>query len=138
MEFSGINYIAILVAMVASMAIGAGWYSTLGKPWIKAVGFSEEEVASIQKNGDPKIYVFAALAHLVMAYFLAGLIGHLGEVSLTSGAIAAFFVWIGFVVTPMVVNHRFQMRPWSLTIIDSGHYLLVLLAQGAIIGWFGV
>jgi hypothetical protein len=30
------------------------------------------------------------------------------------------------------------MKPWSLTIIDAGHYLVVLLAQGAIIGWWGI
>ena len=88
--------------------------------------------------GNPIIYVFAALAHLVMAIVLAGLIGHLGEVSLWRGIVSAMFVWSGFVATTMIVNHRFQMKPWSLTVIDAGHYLFVLLAQGAIIGWMGV
>ncbi|MEM7301717.1 MAG: DUF1761 domain-containing protein [Pseudomonadota bacterium] len=138
MEFSGVNYIAILVSAVAAMAIGAAWYSTLAKQWVAAVGFSQEQIDEVENGGNPIIYVFAALSHLVMAYFLAGVIGHLGQVTISGGLTTAFFLWLGFVVTTMIVNHRFQMKPWSLTIIDAGHYLAVLLVQGAIIGWFGV
>ncbi len=138
MIIEGINVVAILIAMVASMAIGAFWYSILAKPWIAAAGFSQEQIESVEKGGSPLIYIIAAISHLVMALILAGVINHVGDVTLWRGLISALFVWVGFVVTTMVVNHRFQMKPWSLTIIDAGHYLLVLLAQGAIIGWMGV
>ncbi len=138
MIFAGFNLVAVLLAMVASMAIGAIWYSVLAKPWISAVGFSKEELEAVENGGNPIIYVFAAISHLVMAIVLAGLIGHLGDMNLWRGIVSALFVWAGFVATSMVVNHRFQMKPWSLTIIDAGHYLFVLIAQGAIIGWMGV
>ncbi len=138
MIFAGVNVIAVVLAMVASMAIGAFWYNVFAKPWIAAVGFSKEEFEAVEKGGSPIIYVFAALSHLVMAIVLAGLIGHLGDISLWRGIVTALYMWSGFVVTTMVVNHRFQMKSWSLTIIDAGHYLFVLLAQGAIIGWMGV
>ena len=132
-----VNFIAILPATIVSMAIGAGWYGSLAKPWIEANGFSEEQVREVNENSNPLIYVIAAICHLVMAYILAGVIFHAGDMTLGNGLLTAFLIWIGFVVTTMTVNHRFQFKPWSLTVIDSGHYLLVLLAQGAIIGWFG-
>ncbi len=138
MIFAGFNVVAVVLAMVASMAIGAFWYSVLAKPWIAAVGFSKEEFEAVENGGNPVIYIFAALSHLVMAIVLAGLIGHLGDMSLWRGIVSALYMWAGFVVTTMVVNHRFQMKPWSLTVIDAGHYLFVLIAQGAIIGWMGV
>lgn len=137
--FEGVNWIAVAIAVVVSMAIGAGWYSALAKPWIAANGFSEEQVKSVEANDSPVIYVFAAISHLVMAVILNGIIIHAAGETMTmgDGLLSAFLIWLGFVVTSMTVNHRFQFKPWSLTVIDSGHYLLVLLAQGAIIGWFG-
>ncbi len=138
--FETVNWIAIFVATLASMAIGAGWYSGLAKPWIAANGFSQEQIDSIEANDTPMIYVIAAVCHLIMAFVLSGVIIHAGgeQITLSDGLITSALVWLGFVVTTMSVNHRFQFKPWSLTVIDSGHYLLVLLAQGAIIGWFGI
>ncbi|MFV0296607.1 MAG: hypothetical protein ACK5JT_10870 [Hyphomicrobiaceae bacterium] len=40
---------------------------------------------------------------------------------------------MGFVATAIVVNHQFQMRNPMLTLIDAGHWLGVLLIQGAIV-----
>lgn len=137
--FESINWLAVLIATVVSMGIGAGWYSFLAKPWIAANGFSEEQIRSVEANDQPIIYIIAALCHLVMAVILSGVIFHStgGEAGIGNGLLTAVLIWIGFVVTTMTVNHRFQFKPWSLTAIDSGHYLLVMLAQGTILGWFG-
>ncbi len=136
--FASVNWVAIIIATLVSMGIGAGWYSFLAKPWIAANGFTDEQIKSVEANDQPIIYVIAAFCHLVMAFILSGVIIHAGEMTLGNGLLTAFLIWFGFVLTTMTVNHRFQFKPWSLTAIDSGHYLIVLLAQGAIIGWFGV
>ena len=133
-----VNIIAILIATVVSMAIGAGWYSSLANAWMNANGFSEDERAKLNEGGSPVVYLIAALSHLVMAYILSGILYHAQAFSIFGGMLSAVLIWAGFVVTTMTVNHRFQMKPWSLTAIDSGHYLIVLLAQGAILGWFGI
>mgnify|MGYP000324289483 CR=1 FL=1 len=133
-----VNVIAIIIATIVSMAIGAGWYGSLAKPWMEAARFTEAERAEVNKGGSPVIYVIAAITHLIMAYILSGVIYHAGGFSIFTGVLSAFLIWAGFVLTTMTVNHRFQMKPWSLTAIDSGHYLLVMLAQGAILGWFGI
>ena len=133
MDFSGINYFSILAAAFGGMITGAIWYGVFAKPWMKALGFTEEDVQ--QK---PSIYVVAAIAQLVIAYLLAGLIGHLDGYSLTGGVITAFFCWLGFCAAPMAVNHRFQSKGWDLTLIDAGYWLAVFVLQGAIIGWMGI
>ena len=134
-----LNWLAIGIATIVSMAIGAAWYSALAKQWIAACGFSEEQIKSVEANDQPIIYVIAAISHLVMAVILSGIIFHVGgsEITIGDGLLTGVLVWLGFVLTTMTVNHRFQFKPWSLTIIDSGHYLAVILAQGAILGWFG-
>jgi Protein of unknown function (DUF1761) len=54
------------------------------------------------------------------------------------GVVTGFFVWLGFVITTMGVNHAFGGAKPMLTFIDGGYWLAVLLMQGAVIGAFGV
>lgn len=129
MELTTMNYVGIGAALVASMVIGAMWYGIFAKPWIAAAGINADELE--QK---PSLYLIAAICQLTMAVALTGVITHLGFTNLRGGLITAFFCWAGFVATSITVNHRFQDSPWSLTLINCGHWLAVLLAQGAIIG----
>ena len=75
-----------------------------------------------------------------MAWVLAGIIAHLGpgQVTIRNGVISGAFIWLGFVVTTLAVNYGFGGRRPMLTVIDSGHWLGVLIVMGAIIGAFGV
>jgi hypothetical protein len=75
-----------------------------------------------------------------MAWALAGVIGHLGvgQVTVRNGVISGLFAWLGFVVTTLAVNNAFGGRRVMLTAIDAGHWLVVLLIMGAIIGAMGV
>jgi len=73
-----------------------------------------------------------------LTWMLAGVMGHLGELTIKNGVISAAFVWFGFVITTLVVNNTFGMRSAKLIVIDGGHWLAVLLLMGAIIGAWGV
>ena len=136
MDFAGISYVAVLVAAIAGFFVGWPWYMTFGKAWATALGKDPDNPPKPQ----PKPFIVLGICLLVMAWVLAGVIGHLGkdQVTIWNGIISGLFVWVGFVVTPMAVNYTFQDRPATLTLIDGGHFLVVLLVMGAIIGWFGV
>jgi hypothetical protein len=73
-----------------------------------------------------------------MAWVLAGMVGHLGSVTIRSAVISALFAWAGFVLTTSLVNNAFSGRRYVLTAIDAGHWLLVLVLMGVVIGWIGV
>ena len=130
--FAGINYLGVLIAAVAGFAFGSVWYGLLGKAWLAALGKTKEDM-----KPHPLPFILAFVCQLVMAWMLAGLIGHLGEITLGGAMVSAGFVWFGFVLTTMLVNHRFQSASWSLSLIDGGHWLGVLLVMGLVIGLFG-
>jgi hypothetical protein len=139
MAFAGINYWAVLVAGVAGFGFGGVWYRLLAESWKAAHGFTTEQIrAHHGKGAAPWPLIVAAIADLVIAWGLAGVIGHLGAVTVKNGLIAAFFLWLGFVITTLVVNNTFGMRNAKLIVIDGGHWLGVLLLMGAIIGAWGV
>ena len=43
--------------------------------------------------------------------------------NMKNGMISALFIWAGFVMTSLIVNHQFQMQKRALTLIDGGHWL---------------
>lgn len=135
MAFAGMNYLAVLIAAIAAFVIGAIYYGVLGRPWMKAARIDPEAAQM-----SPVLFAISFVSELVMATMVAGVVGHLGpgEVTLVNGVVSAFFLWLGFVATTLIVNHRYQGFGWDLSLIDGGHWLLVLLAMGAIIGAMGV
>ena len=144
MTFTGINYLAIIVAAIVGWLIGAGYYMGLARQWVDAHGrtmedFKAQAEASKGTSAAWLPYVLALVAEFVMAWVLAGLLAHLGpeQTTVWNGIVSALFVWLGFVVTTVAVNNMFGMRKPMLSVIDSGHWLLVLLAMGIIIGLFG-
>ena len=133
MNFAGMNVLAILAATVAAFVFGSVYYMALSKQWLAAVGKQEA-------RPKPVTLIVTFVAELVMAWVLAGTIGHLGvgQVTLKNGMISAGFIWFGFVLTSMVVNNAFAARKPMLNVIDGIHWLGVLVIQGAIIGMMGV
>jgi Protein of unknown function (DUF1761) len=143
MAFAGINYLAVVVAAVAGWLVGAAYYGVLANPWVAAHGKTMEAFKAEQAARKGTVhawlpFVLAFLAELVIAYVLAGMIGHLGVVTIRSAVISGLFVWGGFMVTTMLVNNAFAGGKYMLTVINAGHWLAVIVVMGIVIGWMGI
>ena len=134
-----INILAILSAAVAGWLVGAVWYGVLGKQWMAALGWTEADCVGPDGKRHMPVgpMVLAFVAQLLIALMLSGLMGHIGPINPMSGVISGAAVWLGFVVTTIAVNNAFQKRKTMLTVIDAGHWLVVLAVAGAVIGLFG-
>ncbi|MFI5030459.1 MAG: DUF1761 domain-containing protein [Reyranellales bacterium] len=137
MVFAGLNYLAILLAALAAFGWGAIYYMTLSKQWLAAVGISKEQMQT-GRSAAPFIISFVAL--VIMSWVLAGTVGHLGpgQVTVKNGIISGLFLWLGFIATTVFVNNAYPGRKYSLSVIDSIHWLGVVVIEGAVIGTMGV
>jgi len=139
-----LNYWPVLISAIACFGFGALWYSTLSRQWMAALGLSDADMVrrKAEMGNASLAYVTTFIALLVMAWMFAVVLLHLTRggmaVGVRAGMISGFFLWFGFVITTMAVNHAFQGARRALTLIDGGHWLGVLLIQGAILGWWGV
>ena len=140
MVHSGFSLWMLPVAAVVSFMFGGIWYTLLSKPWMAAAGLDEARLHG-DGNRSPVPFVITLIAQLFMAWMLSGLLLHMAKAglpaNLKNGLITALFIWAGFIATTLTVNHRFQKQSWALTFIDAGHWLGVLLIQGAILGQWG-
>lgn len=133
----GASLVTIVAATVASWIFGAIYYMSLSKPWMAAVGLTEEQIKAAES---PMPYIISVICEFIMAYMLAVLLLHTSKDGFTTGSalFAAFCIWLGFVLTTQIVNHRYSLKPWSLTIIDSAHWLGVLLIQALVMSFMGL
>ena len=137
MTFAGMNYLAILIAALAAFGWGAIYYMTLSTQWLAAVGITREPMRT---GRSPAPFIISFVALVVIAWVLAGTLGHLGpgQVTLKNGIISGLFLWLGFIATTVFVNNAYPGRKYSLSVIDSIHWLGVVVIEGAVIGAFGV
>lgn len=119
------NLFPIFIATLAGFAFGAIYYILLKRPYGRASATDPTHRRSLSTYG----VVFAA--EFWLASILAGaLILAPPEASaITMGLGSAVVIWIGFVMPATVVNTRLALRPWSLAVIDSLHWLGVMVVQ---------
>jgi uncharacterized membrane protein len=140
-QLQNLHALAIVVAAVAAWIFGAVYYGVLGRKWIEAQGKTMEQrkAENAGKSTTAKVtpFVLSFIAELLMASALSGIMFHIGVYTVRAGAFSGFMCWLGFVLTAIVVNNAYSFCTIALTVIDTGHWLGVLVVIGAILGWFG-
>ena len=140
-QLQNLHWLPILAAAVAAWIFGAIYYSVLCRTWLAAQGKTMEQVnaENAGKSAAAKTlpFVLSFIAEIVMAAAMSGILFHIGIYSLGAGLFSGAAIWIGFVLTTMVVNNAYTFRSAKLTAIDAAHWLGVLLIIGGLLGWWG-
>jgi hypothetical protein len=138
MELSAnINFVAVLAAAIANMAIGWFWYSTsgFGNQWMDLTGMrpkNKQEEEAMKKAGGPAM-AGAFVTSLVTAYVLAHFVSFLDLGTAMDGAQLGFWVWLGFAGATGLSDHLFSNKPMQLFYINTGYRLATFLVMGAIL-----
>ncbi len=134
MSFANVNWLAVLVCVVASMVVGFIWYhpAVFFKPWWAGLGKTKGP-----DNPNPVIYLYTAIAAAVQATFLAVLLASMPETGLMAGLKGGFMIWLGFIAPTNLVNKLFAGYNWKVWLIEAGGHLVNMLVFGAILALFG-
>ena len=132
MDFSTINYFAVLAAAISTFILGGLWYSPLlfGKAWMRANNFSDNDVQSFSKA---RMFGWSFLFALVMSLNLAMFLNAPGT-NLTWGMAAGFLAGFGWVAMAVGVIGVFENRSWTYILINGGYMTVAFVVMGAIIG----
>ena len=126
--FSGVNWIAVMLGTVLSMALGALWYGPLfGQLWLKLIGKTEDELES-----EPIIYIKTALAAFIAMLFLNLAIVAFGANGFISGALVAGLLFIGFGGTATFVYTTFEGPSEKVWLLFGAYQLVLYLIMGGV------
>ena len=125
-----VNWLAVIVATVATFVLGGLWYGPLfGKLWMRASGMTDEEL----KRGNPgKIFGVSFVLQLIAAIVLAMFIGPEATPAFATMAgmsVGLFWVGMGFGVV-----YLFEHRPFAHWAVNAGYQTVAFTMMGAILG----
>jgi len=129
-----INYLAVLVAAIASFAIGGLWYSPVlfAKQWVNAHGYSEEQVKEMQK-GAGKAYSVSVVCQVLIALAVAVLLSYLHFSSWIQGLKLGVLLWAGLAFPLGLMATMFTDKKMAVFWIDTGYQLVYLILMGVVI-----
>jgi hypothetical protein len=131
-ELGDINYLAVVVGVLLSMAGGALWYSPLlfANVWMAENGFTKEQ---LQEAGQAwQGYVVSIVGSIISVLILAALVQLTDADDFGEGLIIGLFAGL-FVAIAMATNYSFESRPLKLYLINASYPVFVLAINGTIL-----
>ena len=133
-----VNYLAVLLAAVSSMAVGAIWYAkgVFGETWAKLAKVKLGDMGGTNVVAAMGLtFVLSLLTAYVLAHvsFLSN--KFFGNSFFQDAVSTAFWLWLGLVVTRMTTHYLFEQKPTKLIWLNIGNEFVTIMLMGLIIGW---
>ena len=132
-----VNYMAVLVAAVASFIVGFVWYhpKVFGAMWMKLVNVTPDMTERAKKNMLQSMTI-AALSAIVTAYVLAHFVAAWGAANIMDAVQLGFWAWFGF-QTPIILGRvLWEMKSWNLFFLNGAYWLVSSIVIAVVLVWF--
>ena len=135
-ELQNLNYIALVIATIASYVLGFVWYHwrVFGESWANALGLTKEEADKTEGLGGA--FAISLASGLAKTILIALLMSATNTSGVLDGAFLGAVIAVVFTVASLGYYNGFARTPSKLTLINSAHSVVELTLIGAIIGIF--
>ena len=137
MDFSTINWLAVVVCVIVSMISGSLWYNpkTFFPMWWRVVGNGREQPGMENMGMTWALTIVSSFVQAVAMLLMVTAMGSMtGGATLASGAMAGFMLWLGFIAPTYLVNKLFAGHGLKIWAIEVGNHLVNFVLFGAILG----
>jgi hypothetical protein len=133
MDFSHINWLAVVAAGVSAFLVGGIWYSPIlfANPWMADNKLTPDELKTSNKG---RIFGFSFFFSIIMAANL-GVFLSPTSTTIAWGAEAGFLAGV-WTFSAIAIQGLFELKSWRLIFINGGYSLVSLTLMGTIIGWW--
>lgn len=131
MDFSQVNFFAVLIAALSSFALGGIWYSPLlfQRIWMEACGLTELDLKAINPK---RVFIGSFFLSFFIALSLSLFIGPTSSLGVSVGA--AFIIGVCWVSSAYGMTYLFEQRPLKLFLVNSGYHILQFTLMGLVLG----
>lgn len=132
MDFSSINWLAVLTCALVSMISGGLWYSpkTFFPVWWKVVSNGKKQPGMENMS---MTWGLTILSSLIQAIFMAMIITANDSQTALNGALIGIILWFGFVAPTNLVNKLFAGHGLKIWAIEVGNHLVNFILFGMIL-----
>ncbi len=133
-DFSGLNWLAIVVSIVAGQAILTVWFAVIfAEPWARAYGAADKA----QHTAEVPMYTYGiGLACMVLLTLgLALLQKALGVSGIGDGIVSGLYVALMFCVATALPGYAFLRRWSAFTLAISAQVVVILVVSVILSLW---
>jgi hypothetical protein len=133
-DFSQVNWLAVIVAGLVSFFIGGAWYSALfSKIWIAESRYSEEQMNAMKAVRPMPVFMgMMVVAYLVIALAVALFVNAVGAKTVVDGLVLGLLLWV-VAAAVSFTGHISSPKGWGAYYVDIGYQFVYLLLMGAIL-----
>lgn len=125
-----VEWLAVLIAVVAYQALGFLWYGPLfGTRWLQAMGKTREDIGA---NSTP--IVISVVASIMTAIALSVVMATTDAETAADGALLGAIAGIGFSATTTITADAYQGTNPTVTWLYVVYQVLSFVIMGAILG----
>lgn len=125
LDVHGIHYLAVLVAWLLNLALGAYWYSPIafGPLWSRLSGVDMMKIAPERAN---KIIGSIAIGSLIQTIVLAVVINSLYVTDIVDALIVGLVLWLGFTAVTTIGNNLYMGKSWKFWCLNAAFFMVVM------------
>jgi hypothetical protein len=122
----GVNWIAVIIAVVLFEGLGMLWYGPLfGKAWLAAMGHTPD------MSNQNMLMAIGVVNTLVCVTGLAWLINKVGAATLSAAIMTSVAAWFFFSLTTQSLEYLYMGMSLQLLEINAGYLLVSFVIAGA-------
>ncbi len=128
---------AVIGSMILSVLLGFVWYGPLfGKAWMRLSGLTmptDKPGFLVMLKPMLLSFIGAILMSCVLSFVSFFHHSYFGVSGMSPTLSIAFLMWLGFIVPAYLNLKAWEGKPWALFFINTGYWLVFLLASAALI-----
>lgn len=131
-----INWIAVIIATIASMIIAGVWYQdwAFGLPWKKMTKIDAKQAEKAGNTPMVIVLIVNLLTAILLAVVIAIVADYFNSSSLWLALTTGLGVWLAFSATTLLTHNMFEQKPFKLTLINNGYQLAMFVVMSLVIG----
>jgi uncharacterized protein DUF1761 len=129
-----IRYSAVVAAVLAGVVVSSVWYSPFlfGRQWM---ALRDVSPGAVSDTAMPAWKVLVeVIREVVVASVLARFVVLAGVVDWKGALSVGFWMWLGFPVAMLVGASLWDNKPWMLSAIHGGDWLVKMLVMAVVVG----
>ena len=125
-----VNWLAILVAAVVNMVLGALWYAPFlfGKAWMEEMGDKVKEM-----KPSPARLLGMFIIALGIGYIMTHFVAYAGAADFAMGMETGIWAALGFTVLTAASATFAADGSWKLWLINNGYWVVSLALMGGVL-----
>jgi hypothetical protein len=120
-----VNYVAVLLAAIASYAVGALWHSPVGfgKQWMHMMGLTADKMRSMPLTATQAM-IIGFFVTLLVAFVFALFKGLVGAETISLSLQLGFWVWLGFLAPTLANGWLWEGKSFKLLAFNAAYQLV--------------